>query len=186
MKLTRPRVEPVSMEEYLRHPHPGTPRALASSAVNLSRTWMRFPALMAARAALGRHLLGPDASLPRRERELGIMRMGVLRRCDYELVQHRIFNLEDHVLTEDEMQRLVIGPDAAGWSDLDAALLRAVDEMHQDAFISEATWTALSSAWSSEQLMDFIVLAGQYWTVATMLNCVGVQLEPGKEPFLDV
>jgi hypothetical protein len=28
--------------------------------------------------------------------------------------------------------------------------------------------------------MDFIVLIGQYWMVSTMLNSVGVQLEPGR------
>lgn len=145
--------------------------------------WLRYPKLMEAHHVMGHHLLGPDSTLSRRDRELGILRIGVLRRSEYELAQHRDFNLEDGVLSEEEMRRVVEGPAAEGWDELDAALLRAVDEMHDDAFISDATWSVLSGAWSDEQLMDFIVLIGRYWMVSTMLNSLGVQLEDGREGF---
>ncbi|MGD9958358.1 carboxymuconolactone decarboxylase family protein [Nocardioides sp.] len=169
------------MEVYLSHTPPGPPRPLESSPVNIARMWLRYPRLMDAHHVVGRHLMGPESTLSRRERELAILRIGVLRHCDYEFAQHRAFNLEDGVLSEDEVLRVVEGPYAQGWSEADAALLRAVDEMHDDAFISDGTWSALSASWSEEQLMDFIVLVGRYWMVSTMLNCVGVQLEDGRQ-----
>jgi alkylhydroperoxidase family enzyme len=135
---------------------------------------------MEAHHVMGRHLLGPESTLSRRERELGILRIGVLRKSEYEFVQHRDFNLTDGPLSEEEIFRVVDGPDAPGWSEFDSALLRAVDEMHNDAIVSDATWSTLSDSWSTEQLMDFIVLVGQYWMVSTMLNSVGVQLEAGR------
>jgi 4-carboxymuconolactone decarboxylase len=183
VRLSSPRIEPVSMDVYLSHPRPGPPRPLESSPVNIARMWLRYPKLMEAHHVMGRHLMGPESTLSRRDRELGILRIGVLRRSEYEFAQHRAFNLEDGVLSEEEVLRVVAGPDAQGWSEFDAALLRAVDEMHDDAFISDLTWSVLSGSWSVEQLMDFIVLIGRYWMVSTMLNSVGVQLEAGRHGF---
>jgi len=180
VKLTRPRIEPASMQEYLSHPRPGPPRPAATTPVNIARMWLRHPELMQAHHVLGAHLVGPGSTLPRRERELAILRIGALRRCEYEFAQHRDFSVADEVLSEDEVLRVLDGPDAPGWSDPDAALLRAVDEMHDGAFISDPTWSALAAGWTVPQLMDFMALVGQYWMVSTMLNCVGVQLEAGR------
>ncbi len=169
------------MEVYLSHPRPGPPRPVESSPVNIARMWLRYPKLMEAHHVMGRHLMGPESTLSRRDRELGILRIGVLRRSDYEFAQHRGFVVEDGLLSEAEVLQVVAGPDAHGWSEWDAALLRAVDEMHDDAFISDTTWSTLSGSWTEEQLMDFIVLIGQYWMVSTMLNSLGVQLEAGRQ-----
>ena len=48
----------------------------------------------------------------------------------------------------------------------DAALLRAADELHDDAFISDATWSTLASRYSTEQLMDVVFCVGQYVLVS--------------------
>jgi alkylhydroperoxidase family enzyme len=173
------------MKDFHAHPRPGAERPLASTPVNIVRMWLRYPKLMKAHHALGEHLLGSDATLPRRERELGIMRIGVLRQSEYEFAQHRTFNLEDGVLTEEEVRRVVDGPQAPGWTQFESALLRAVDEMHDDAIISDLTWATLSDAWSDEQMMDFIALIGRYWMVSTLLNSIGVQLEEGRRGFTE-
>ena len=175
MRLSAPRIEPIGMDEYLAQSG-GADR----SAVNIGRMWLRYPALKEVHRAMGPHLMGPAATVPVRERELGIIRMGVLRRSDYEFAQHRAFTLEDGVLTEAEIDRIVEGPDAAGWTEFESTLLRAVDQLHDDAFIDEPTWTALAAGFSVEQIMDFVVLIGRYWMIATMLNSFGVQLEEGK------
>ena len=175
MRLSAPRIEPIGMDEYEARSD-GRDR----SAVNIGRMWLRYPALKDAHRAMGPHLMGPSATVPVRERELGIMRMGVLRRSDYEFAQHRAFTLEDGVFTEEEIERIVGGPDAPGWTEFEATILRAVDQLHDDAFIDEPTWKALAAGFSTEQIMDFIVLMGRYWMIATMLNTLGVQLEEGK------
>ena len=75
------------------------------------------------------------------------------------------------------------GPDAAGWSAIDAAILRAVDELHDDSFLSDASWKALTAHWSKEQVIDFIFAVGQYTLVSMALNSLGVQLDAGVEGF---
>jgi alkylhydroperoxidase family enzyme len=123
------------------------------------------------------HILG-KSSLPERERELLILRIGWLCRAGYEWGQHVLIG-RDCGLAEEEIQRLKQGPDAAGWSAGDADLLRAVDELHGDAFISDETWARLAERWSTQQLMDIVFTVGQYNLVSMALNSFGVQPDPG-------
>jgi len=62
-------------------------------------------------------------------------------------------------------------------------LLRATDELHEDSFVSDASWTALCEHYSTQQLMDFVFTVGQYHLVSMALNTFGVQLEPGVKGF---
>ena len=75
------------------------------------------------------------------------------------------------------------GGDAEGWSDADRTLLRATDELCNDAFISDATWAALRSSWSEQQVVDLIFTVGQYNLVSMALNSLGVQLDDGVPGF---
>ena len=61
----------------------------------------------------------------------------------------------------------------------EAALLRATDELHSDAFVSDATWNKLAEQYDTRQMMDVVFAAGQYNLVSMALNTLGVQLEPG-------
>jgi alkylhydroperoxidase family enzyme len=82
-------------------------------------------------------------------------------------------------LNDEEIARITKGPEAKGWSALERALLRATDELHADAFVSDATWAALSQHLSTQQLMDLVFTVGQYNLVSMALNTFGVQPEPG-------
>ena len=83
----------------------------------------------------------------------------------------------------EEMQRIIAGPDAPGWTEFESALLRAVDELDRDHIVSEATWARLAERHSVEQLMDMVSLTGRCWTVSVVLNTLGVQLEAGTFGF---
>jgi hypothetical protein len=85
-------------------------------------------------------------------------------------------------ISNDEIQRIPDGPDA-GWDPFDATLLRAADELHDDSFVSDATWKQLGERYSTEQLMDVVFTVGQYTLVSMALNSFGVQLDPGVEGF---
>ncbi len=80
-------------------------------------------------------------------------------------------------LTDEEIARIKEGPDTDGWDPFDATLLRAADELHADAFISDETWTALSERYTTQQLMDVVFTVGQYNMVSMALNSFGVQLD---------
>ena len=68
-----------------------------------------------------------------------------------------------------------------GWSDFDARLLRAADELHNDAVISDATWAKLAERYDDKQLIEVCMVVGQYHLVSFTLNSLGVEREPGVE-----
>jgi hypothetical protein len=82
-------------------------------------------------------------------------------------------------LSDEEIERIALGPEEDGWSAGDRWLLLATDELHGDAFISDATWQALAETFSVQQLMDLIFTVGQYNLVSMALNSLGVQPEEG-------
>ena len=67
--------------------------------------------------------------------------------------------------------------------ELEAALLRAADELHADACISDATWGVLAAQLDERQLIEVPMLIGHYHLVAFTLNSLGVQREPGVPGF---
>ncbi len=124
------------------------------------------------------------STLPPRERELVILRIGWLCRAEYEWSQHAEIG-RDSGLTQEEIHRVTEGPEAPGWDVLERSLLRATDELHADAFISDVTWKSLEENLETVQLIDLIFTVGQYNLVSMALNTLGVQLEPGAEGFPD-
>jgi 4-carboxymuconolactone decarboxylase len=128
------------------------------------------------------HVMGETSTLPPRERELLILRIGWLCQSEYEWGQHVLF-ARAAGLSDTEIVRIKEGADAVGWAPFDANLLRAVDELHKDAFISDRTWKALSERYNTKQLMDVVFAVGQYRLVSMSLNTFGVQLDKGVKGF---
>ncbi|MFT4563839.1 MAG: 4-carboxymuconolactone decarboxylase [Gammaproteobacteria bacterium] len=128
------------------------------------------------------HIMGETSTLSPRERELLILRVGWLCEAEYEWGQHVIFGRQAG-LSDDEIARIKLGPDAPGWTPFESALLLATDELHNDSCISDSTWAALASQYSDQQMMDLIFTVGQYHTVSMALNSLGVQLDEGVGGF---
>jgi 4-carboxymuconolactone decarboxylase len=182
MRLSQPRVEPLSPEQM----DPETRAFLEKLAagglgggrvLNIFRTLAHHPELMRRWLVFGNHVLG-KSKFPPRERELAILRVGFLCKSEYEWGQH-VLIAQRCGITDAEIARIAVGPDAAGWSPADAAVLRAADELHGDQMIGAATWTELSKTWNRQQLMDLVFTIGQYHLVAMALNTFGVQRDPG-------
>src|SRR5690348_6159050 len=119
--------------------------------LNIFRTLVREPKAFKGFLAWGNYVLSRRNSLPPREREIVILRTGYLCKSGYEWAQHvKIAKREG--LSDDEIARIKQGPDG-GWSDADAALLRAADDLHADQFVRNETWAALSAHFSEAQRM---------------------------------
>src|SRR5690606_38199303 len=80
-------------------------------------------------------------------------------------------------LTDEEIERVKQGPDAAGWSADDALLLRAADELHRDACLSDATWEALAHRYDERRMIEVPMLVGHYHMVAYPQCSLGAQGE---------
>jgi 4-carboxymuconolactone decarboxylase len=146
----------------------------AAGATNIFATLVRHPGLFRKWLPFGGKLL--VGKLPARDRELLILRTGWNCRSDYEWAQHvRIARLAG--LSDDEIARVREGAGAEGWSDHDALLLRAADELHAEACLSDATWARLAAHYDERQLVEVPMLVGHYHMLAFTLNSLGVQVE---------
>lgn len=184
MRLSKPRVPPITDSEQdadSREVLQATAVAREGRVLNIYRTLAHHPKLLKRWGVFGTHILYKN-TLPARERELLILRTGWLCRSEYEWGQHTLIARASGV-TDDEIARVKDGPNATGWSPADAALLRSTDELHADAFISDATWAALSVRWNTQQLIDIVFTVGQYHVVSMALNTLGVQLDDGVPGF---
>ena len=176
-----PRIPPLAADEG-----DDTTRELLAGAsapdaapMNIFTTLVRHPGLFRRWLPFGGKLLA--GKLPPRERELLILRTAWRCRSEYEWGQHVLIGTAAG-LTEHEVARIREGP-GAGWDHFDDALLRAADELHDDACVSDATWEVLAGRYDERQLIEVPMLVGHYHLVGFTLNSLGVQREPGVPGF---
>jgi 4-carboxymuconolactone decarboxylase len=180
--LSKPRIPPVQKEHW-------TPDQKAileplerqKRLYNVFSTMANHPDPARDWLVFANHVLR-KCTLPPRDREILILRIGWLCGAEYEWAQHvRIGKAVG--LSDDDLKHIQQGPEAAGASQHDRLLLKAVDELHADSFIGDETWNALAASYDTRQLMDLVFAVGQYNLVSMALNSFGVQLDPGLEGF---
>jgi 4-carboxymuconolactone decarboxylase len=147
-----------------------------AEAVNIFATLVRYPGLYRRWMPFAGKLLA--GKLPARDRELLILRSAWRCASSYEWGQH-VRLAKQAGLSAEEIDRIATGPDAPGWELFDRTLLAAVDELHDDACLTDATWATLASRYDERQLIELPMLVGQYHMLAFALNSLGVQREPG-------
>jgi len=182
LRLTQPRIQPVTDDSTL----DSEARELLQTtnlgpAVNIFGTLVHHPKLFKRWLVFANHVLF-KSTLPARDRELLILRTGWRCVAEYEWGQHVLIG-KAAGLSDEEIARITDGPEAAGWDPFDAVLLRAADELHDDYFLDDSTWAALSERYSTQQIMDVVFAVGQYTLVSMALNSFGVQLDPGVPGF---
>ena len=182
MKLATPRLDPIQPEDWTDEIKKILqPNVEKGTVFNIFKTLSHHPDLFRRWLVFGNHVLF-KSTLPPRERELIILRIGWLCEAEYEWAQHVLIGKEAG-LTAEEVDRIKAGPNARGWSEADKLLLQATDELRKDAFITDATWSGLSQHFDTKQLMDVVFAVGQYNLVSMALNTLGVQLDDGLEGF---
>lgn len=169
---SEPRVTPVDPAELT-----GPQRALAGiGASNVIRTLVRRDDLLAAMNPLGTALL-TAGRMPVRDRELAILRVAWRTRSAYEWGNHVLAALGGGVPDADVT---AVADPSATWSDADAALLRAVDELCADDCLTDGTWAALARTRDDGELIELLLVVGYYRLMAGVLNSLGVPVEEGR------
>jgi alkylhydroperoxidase family enzyme len=166
---------PAGVEQMKREK--GEPRAL-----NALGTLVRYPMLGRAFNTFNGHIIYTSSLTPR-QRELLILRVAALRDAQYEWVQHTVLAPKVGI-DEDAVARIAEGPDALGWSPIDAAMVRAVDELIADAMITDATWSTLSGELDEQQLMDLVFTVGAYDLLAMAFKSFRIELDDDLEPYV--
>ena len=120
--------------------------------------------------------------ITKREQEILALRVALNCRSEFEWGHHVVFGRATG-MTDDDLDRVVAGPDAAGWSPSERALVRTADELTSGAYdIGDETWAALRSHFDDGQLAEIPFVVGQYTMLSMFANGLGVALEEGYEP----
>jgi 4-carboxymuconolactone decarboxylase len=198
--VSQPRISPRPRDDWdaevldalsvLRRPRTATeqaeraePRASSQRSIsNIVGIFAWHPALTKGWLAFNGHLF--HSTLSERARELVTVRIAWLRQGEYEWAQH-VRLAQRAGVSEEEIGAISEGPDAAVWGPLDAALLRATDELCADRYISDATWVELAKHLDRRQLMDLVFTVGAYDILAMAFNTFGIEMEPELDRFAD-
>jgi alkylhydroperoxidase family enzyme len=150
--------------------------------VNVVGFFAHHPEL--ARKFLGwnHYVNGRTSTLPRRVREIAILRVAWRRRSRYEWAQHLAIARRAGV-SEDEIAtgRSAARSGSESGSGLSRLLVTAVDELIDSPGLSDATYEALSAEFDEKQLIDLVFLIGTYSTLSMAFNTFRVELDPGLD-----
>ncbi len=145
-------------------------------------TMFRHPTLFEKHIATGIHLT-VHGTLPPRERELAILRVGWLCGAPYEFGEH-VHIGRGIGLTADDFAAVKIGSIDPHWTAHERAILSAVEELHSDARISTATWDKLAQCYDDQQLIELPILIGHYKQTAYVQNSLALRLHEGNKGLL--
>jgi alkylhydroperoxidase family enzyme len=153
--------------------------------IGLFRTFVRNPGLAAAMHEWGTYELSRRNSLSMRARELVINRTCARCGCEYEWGVHVAVFGARVGLSDREVASLTHGSaEDPCWSDpTERLLLQAVDQLHDTSTVDNTTWSALSTSFGPEELLDIVLLAGWYHAISYAANATQVDLEPWAARF---
>jgi 4-carboxymuconolactone decarboxylase len=181
-RLKTPRVNPVPLSDLSGEKlELVKPRIRDGKLPNLYATLINHPKFYGPRSTFGTYIQR-ESLVPPKTRELVIMRSGWLVKTEYEWAHHAPI-AKDVGLTDADIARIAKGADAKGWNEDQRAVLRAVDELHRETFISDATWKTLAKYYSKEQMIEIVYTVGAYAMTGTAINSLGIQMEEGYQGF---
>lgn len=152
------------------------PLILFTTLASSDRAWRKF---------LGGSLLDGDL-LTLRQRELVINRACALAHCEYEWGVHVSAFSERAGLTVSEIAATLRVPlDKEQWANEEAALLSAVDALHERATLNAEEFSQLRGHFNDQQIIEILMLAGFYRTVAYVANGLDLPLEKHAARFAD-
>jgi 4-carboxymuconolactone decarboxylase len=155
----------------------GSPTPVSRDTIpELVATLLRHPDLYGRVADLSIQLQGSGVLAPR-DRQLAILRATWLLQGPYAWGEH-VKHSKRIGFSSDEIERATHGSSAPGWDEHERAILRAVEELHEDAMISDPTWEILAKRLDEKQLFELPVLVGQFTTIAYFQNSLRLRLAP--------
>lgn len=108
--------------------------------------------------------------------ELVILRVAFRTGAWYEWASH-VVRGQAAGLSLAEIDRVKAGSEAEGWSEAEAALLAAVDELLARQRLQAATRKRIGQHFDERQVMDLMAITGMYFVLACMINTFGLELD---------
>jgi alkylhydroperoxidase family enzyme len=126
-------------------------------------------------------LLLREQVLTHRQRELAVLRVAWRTRSQYEWLQHVRLSQRYDVSTA-EVEAIGAGAEGGSWAPLDAAILRATDQLLDSYRIDDDTWSQLAAELEADALVELVFVVGTYANLAMVFNSLGVELDPDLDP----
>ncbi|TCU60786.1 carboxymuconolactone decarboxylase family protein [Novosphingobium sp. PhB57] len=144
---------------------------------DVSLITLRHPGMFKGQMVLGIELAARGA-IPGRERELMILRLALLAGAPFEWCEHVDIGKAFGITAED-LERVIAGSAAPGWTEHESAMLRAVEELLADYCLGEETWNTLARTWDEKQMLELPMLVGAYLMTAMQQNSLKIQPKGG-------
>ena len=174
VRLSTPRIAPLPESEWTDRQRALVQEYAPDGRVgNALSTLLHVPQLAEAIMSFDR-FLDQESALEPRYRSLLLLRTAWLTHNQY---QWSVFASNGRAagLTDGELRRIAVGPDADGWNDFDAAHLRLADELYQNSSVSDQTWTTLGVRYNLLQMVEAVTNVNQSTVRSMMFNAMGVQ-----------
>lgn len=152
----------------LEHGDPANLPTIFFTMLRRANTWQKLSELSMA--------LTGQADIDVRSREIIILRIGWLLQAPYEFGEHVTKSREAKCLTDEEIKRVTKGSEDPGWSEFEKALIKAVDELHSSAMISDAVWQVLEQHCTPEVLIEIPMLVGFFTMIGYFQNALRLPL----------
>lgn len=152
---------------------------------NITRAVAHSPKL--ARLVAGRGMyLRHDSGLDARLRELAILQVGYSTGSAYEWAHHVDVALSFGV-SEEDIRAIAIETrgERSHLEPLASAVLAATRSLTDDLVLPQALFDELSSALSTEHLVDLLVAIGEYNGLVRVMAAIEIDLEPEYEIYLE-
>ncbi len=121
--------------------------------------------------------LMPFGTLDRKDTEAVILRTAVLCGSKYEWTQHRAIARSVGV-TDRQIELITSDPESADLPERTRLLLRATAELLDRRVLSDVSWDQLRARYAPAQILELVMLIGNYAMLAGALNTFGAPLEP--------
>jgi 4-carboxymuconolactone decarboxylase len=132
---------------------------------------------------LGAGILGHGRVAPR-DREIVIHRTCARTGAEYEWGVHAVAFGKPLGLSDEQLAATVHGAaDDPAFSEHERLLIRLADELHETCSVSEELWAALAERYEPDELLELLIIAGQYRLISYIVNGARVELEPWAERF---
>lgn len=142
---------------------------------NILRAMIHSPELAAGFYRL-LHILAFENKVNPRCRELVILRLGWRCGSEYLFGQHMRLSRELK-LSETDILGVRDPTNCSSYGELDRAVIRFADEIHESAAVSPGTWSVLEKHFAPSELVELLLGAGLWRLAAGFLNAARVPLD---------
>lgn len=127
----------------------------------------------------GKHFLMSN-SLNTRQLEIIILRVAWLVKSVYEWHNHVGYGMNAG-LTLEEIASIRDFPNGGTWTEEEAAMMQACNDLITNNIVSDATWNTLTKTLNKQQMMDLVFTIGHYVMTSWALSSFGVPIEGGAD-----